>query len=101
MLNPLANCKIQALFKAYECFFSVLFKTSFIFKDFSRQSCIFKYFSSLCEPCVYIEGSKVYDFQNNIVFLSLKIDFVLPNSAGPNKKRRISSGTSLFAKVPI
>ena len=23
----------------------------FIFKDFSRQSCIFKYYSSLCEPC--------------------------------------------------
>ena len=22
-----------------------------IFKDFSKQSCIFKYFSSLCEPC--------------------------------------------------
>ena len=28
----------------------MLFKTNFIFKDFSRQSCIFKYFSSLCEP---------------------------------------------------
>ena len=31
--------------------FQVLFKADFIFKDFSRQSCIFKYFSSLCEPC--------------------------------------------------
>ena len=31
--------------------FQVLFKANFIFKDFSRQSCIFKYFSSLCEPC--------------------------------------------------
>ena len=30
--------------------FQVLFKVNFIFKDFSRQSCIFKYFSSLCEP---------------------------------------------------
>ena len=30
--------------------FQVLFKANFIFKDFSRQSCIFKYFSSLCEP---------------------------------------------------
>ena len=30
--------------------FQVLFKTNFIFKDFSRQSCIFKYISSLCEP---------------------------------------------------
>ena len=32
--------------------FQVLFKANLIFKDFSRQSCIFKYFSSLCEPCV-------------------------------------------------
>ena len=31
--------------------FQVLFKTNLIFKDFSRQSCIFKYFSSLCKPC--------------------------------------------------
>ena len=30
--------------------FHVLFKANLIFKDFSRQSCIFKYFSSLCEP---------------------------------------------------
>ena len=31
--------------------FQVLFKANLIFKDFSRQSCIFKYFSSLCESC--------------------------------------------------
>ena len=30
--------------------FQVLFKANLIFKDFSRQSCIFKYFWSLCEP---------------------------------------------------
>ena len=30
--------------------FQVLFKANSIFKDFSRQSCIFKYFSSQCEP---------------------------------------------------
>ena len=30
--------------------FQVLFKANLIFEDFSRQSCIFKYFSSLCEP---------------------------------------------------
>ena len=29
----------------------VLFKSGFIFKDFSRKPLIFKYFSSLCEPC--------------------------------------------------
>ena len=31
--------------------FQVLFKANLIFKDSSRQACIFKYFSSLCEPC--------------------------------------------------
>ena len=30
--------------------FQVLFKENLNFKDFSRQSCIFKYFSSMCEP---------------------------------------------------
>ena len=50
VLNPLANGKIQGLFKAFECFSST-FQVNFIFKGFSRQSCIFKYFSSLCEPC--------------------------------------------------
>ena len=35
--------------------FQVLFKANFIFKDFSRQSCIFKYFSSLCEPCTWAD----------------------------------------------
>ena len=31
--------------------FPVLFKANLIFKDFSRKSSKFKYFSSLCEPC--------------------------------------------------
>ena len=31
--------------------FQVLFKANYIFKDISRQSCILKYFSSLCIPC--------------------------------------------------
>ena len=48
-LNPPVNGKIQKLFKAFECFSST-FQANLIFKDFSRQSCIFKYFSSLCEP---------------------------------------------------
>ena len=34
------------------CNFPVLFKAYFIFKDFSRKPSKFKYFSSLCEPCV-------------------------------------------------
>ena len=48
VLNPPG--KNQGLFQAFECFFQVLFKANIIFKDFSRQSCIFKYCSSLCEP---------------------------------------------------
>ena len=39
--------------------FQVLFKANLIFKDFSRLSSIFKYFSSLCEPCIDIDGEKV------------------------------------------
>ena len=53
MLNPPVNNKIQRLFKAFECF-QVLFKANLIFKDFSRQTCIFKYFSSLCKPCIRV-----------------------------------------------
>ena len=32
--------------------FQVLIKANFIFKDFSRQSCKFEYFSSLNEPYI-------------------------------------------------
>ena len=49
-LNPPVNGKIQGLFKAFKRFSST-FQGNYIFKDFSRQSCIFKYFSSLCELC--------------------------------------------------
>ena len=35
--------------------FQVPFNASLIFKDFSRQSCIFKYFSGLCEPCILLD----------------------------------------------
>ena len=57
VLNPLANCKIQGLFKAFECFSST-FQDKFYFQGLSRQSNIFKYFSSLCEPCtpLYTRG---------------------------------------------
>ena len=47
LLNPPVKGKIQGLFKAFECNSSTL-KANLIFKDFSRQSYIFKYFSSLC-----------------------------------------------------
>ena len=35
--------------------FPVVFKAYFIFKDFSRKSSKFKYFSSLCEPWEHSE----------------------------------------------
>ena len=50
VLNPPVNCKIKD-FSRHLNVFPVLFKANLIVKDFSRQSCIFKYFSGLCEPC--------------------------------------------------
>ena len=44
-----------------------------------------------------IEGTQVI-IKKDIVFLSLKIDFVFANSDSPNI---ISSGPSLFANVPV
>ena len=38
----------------------VLFKANLIFNDFSRHSCIFKYFSSLCEPCYLFHKSVLF-----------------------------------------
>ena len=50
LFNPPVNGKIQGLSRPLSVF-QVLLKAYIIFKDFSRQSCTFKYFSSLCEPC--------------------------------------------------
>ena len=50
VLNPLQMVKLKDFSRPLSVF-QVLFKANFIFKDFSRQSFIFKYFSSLCEPC--------------------------------------------------
>ena len=49
VLYPLTNGKIQGLFNAFECF-QALFKANFIFKDFSRQSCIFSTFQACANP---------------------------------------------------
>ena len=45
--------------------FQVLFKANLIFKDFSRQSCILKYFSSLCEPWNMTESDLLLIWVNN------------------------------------
>ena len=50
VLNPPVNGKFKDFSRPLSVF-QVLFKASLIFKDFSRQFCIFKDFSSLCEPC--------------------------------------------------
>ena len=65
-------------------------------------------------PCIYIYGGVTgFNFQLKIVFHSLMIIFVLANnvdlrsafifanSAGPNEMLHNSSGSSLFAKVPV
>ena len=46
--------KFKDFLRVFESFISTFQGQHFIFKDFSRKSCIFKYFSSLCEPCFLI-----------------------------------------------
>ena len=80
--------------------FQVLFKANFIFKDFLRQSCIFKYFSSLCEPCypthidtISMELSILYLKGLPVKITSIKLCiyvpedcfFFLANSADPDE----------------
>ena len=51
---------------------------------------------------IYMKGSQVIIKKN--VFLSLKIDFFSANSADPDRNAAsygITSGSSLFAKVPV
>ena len=52
---------------------------------------------------VYIEGSQ-FIIPNTIVFLTLKIVFVLPNSAHPDEmtlSAAFTSWSSLFTKVTV
>ena len=80
----------------------VLFKTIFVFKDFSRQPFIFKYFSSLCEPCrvkALILTIKTILSQTPVsarTFLSLLGKL---SAAADNSSRQIAFKTS--ANVPI
>ena len=53
VLNPHAMVKFKDFSRPLSVF-QVLLKANFIFKDFSRRSLIFKYFSSLCEPCYMV-----------------------------------------------
>ena len=48
--------------------FYVLFKANFIFNDFSRQSCILKYFSSRANPVVV---AILFQHSNQLSFKSV------------------------------
>ena len=53
---------------------------------------------------VYIERSQVIFSTNKNIFLSLMTNFVLANNAVPDELQHncgISSGSSLFANVPV
>ena len=45
--------------------FQILFKANLIFKDFTRQSCIFRYFKDCANPVTH--------FSNNFLVLSQEI----------------------------
>ena len=73
-----ANGKIHGLFKAFECFSST-FQGKFYIQGLSRQSCIFKYFSSQFE----FKGSK-FKVKNQNFYLSS----VRENCFDPSKQCR-------------
>ena len=51
VLSPTENSRNEGLSRPFSDI-PVLFKADLIFKDFSRKPSKFKYFSSLCEPCI-------------------------------------------------
>ena len=62
---------------AFECFPST-FKGKFYFQGLLRQSCIFKYFSSLCDPVEPI--CLLQEFQSNQSKNLMQV-FTLPDDA--------------------
>ena len=73
----------------------MLFKADLIFKDFSRKSSKFKYFSSLCEPCAFLCTALIFEhdrFKNDLM--------TVLSEADPNL--RILAGlSSNFGKRPL
>ena len=57
-LDPYQQCSVQQTIVEFKDVsrllsdFPVLFKADLIFKDFSSKPSKFKYFSSLCQPCI-------------------------------------------------
>ena len=84
LLNPPVNGKIQGLFKGFECFSST-FRGKFTFQGLFKTVL---YIQALFKPvqtllCI-LRGRRLL-FPQNIVFISLKIRFVLANSADPDE----------------
>ena len=67
--------------------FQGLFKTNFVFKDFSRLPFIFKYFSSLCESCKYLNQAFLCSFPQFCKFYL--INFHLGGNFYSNLKLKI------------
>ena len=69
-----------------------VFKANLIFKDFSRQSCIFKYFSSLCKPCPRLP-SKSFKAAVPLNFSpsSIRVDSWQPGLCNDNPKAPTSA----------
>ena len=63
------NVKFKYFSRSMVCF-QGLFKTNFVFKDFSRLPFIFKYFASLCEPCCCYRAS----FGSNLTDLGRDVE---------------------------
>ena len=77
MFNPSVNGKIQGLFKAFGGFSST-FQGKINFQGLSRQSCIFKYLPSLCEPCSSGEMIETY-IRRNIAIVKAHQSSLLNN----------------------
>ena len=76
-LDLYQQCKVLQKIEEFKDFsrplsdFPVLFKADLIFKDFSKKPSKFKYFSSLCEPCIHLITNNIYgDFALKSFFYS-------------------------------
>ena len=70
--------------------FLVLFKAGLIFKDFSRKPSKFKYFSSLCNPCLC-------SLSPYLIMLHVKFDQYCPTDFGEYGPRHEKTCLRRFA----
>ena len=84
------QCEVLQKILEFKDFSRLLSKADLIFKDFSRKPSKFKYFSSLCEPCLMLANFFVWSadfFEINIVQNSFKNITRMSNSMVPNQAR--------------